>query len=99
LCRKVGRIYPPRKSLSETLLYLKFPEFSQDKVVIWQAHKDEKPGKEDSSYDMIIGMILLCNIGFTVDTVNKCLRWDQQIMSMIYNMLGELSIIKEAEES
>jgi hypothetical protein len=53
-----------------SLLDFKFAELNQDKLVTGQAHVDDKTSKEDSSYDMIICMDLLCNIGLTVIIIN-----------------------------
>jgi hypothetical protein len=54
--------------------------------------------------------LILCYIGFMVDTVIKCINWDgneihlkekeltsdKEIMNRLYNMAGESSIIKKA---
>jgi hypothetical protein len=90
---------------------IKFPELGQDKVVTRQAHVDDKTNKKEASYDVIIWMDLLCFIGLTVDTDNKYLCWDghelphkekalifyQELLTILYHMSVEPSIIKEAE--
>jgi hypothetical protein len=58
----------------EYLFDLKLPELSQDNVATWQVHVDDKTSKDDSSYDIIIGTELLCNICLALVTDNKSLR-------------------------
>jgi hypothetical protein len=59
----------------ESLLDLKFPEISTSKVVMWQAHVDDKISSKEAVYDMIMGMDLMTYIGITVDCEQRCIRW------------------------
>jgi hypothetical protein len=56
-------------------LDFKFPEISTSKVVIWQAHVDDKISIKEVAYEMILGMDLMISIGITVDCEQRCIRW------------------------
>ena len=39
-------------------------------------HVDNKTTRDKSLYDMIIGLNLMIEIGITVDTTDKLIRWE-----------------------
>ena len=67
-----GNFITKRKALID----FKFPELSTHKTVTWICHVDEKTSTQTASYDMIIGMDLMIELGITVDTASKTIRWN-----------------------
>jgi hypothetical protein len=96
----------------ESLLGFKFPEISTSKVVIWQAHVDDKTSSKEAAYDMIMGMDLMTSIGITVDCEQRCIRWggteiplktratlnNDQILHMLYHAADEPDILQGEEK-
>jgi hypothetical protein len=96
----------------ESLLDFKFPEISTSKVVIWQAHVDDKTSSKEAAYDMIMVVDLMASIGITVDCEKRCIRWggteiplktratlnNDEILHMLYNAANEPYVLQEAEK-
>ena len=94
------------------LLEFKFPELSNNKTVTWICHVDDTTKSGDASYDMIIGMDLMTEIGITVDTNNKVIRWESSEIPLkqrgqlndtfsinaLYQQTQDTAAVKEAEE-
>jgi hypothetical protein len=59
-----------------------FPELAPNKNITWIMHVDNKTSKETALYDMIIGMNLMTEIGTTVDTFDKVIRWEGNILPL-----------------
>lgn len=95
----------------KALLDFKFPELSTSKNINWICHVDDKTKQSESSYDMIIGMDLMTEIGIYVDTAKKVVSWEngeiplkqrsdlnsKMILYTLYHMAQEVSVLKEAE--
>ena len=60
----------------QSLIDFKFPELNQNKTITWAVHVDEKTSSKEASYDMIIGMDLMCEIGLQIDCQDKSIKWD-----------------------
>jgi hypothetical protein len=59
----------------ESLLDFKFPELSTSKVMMREAHIDDKTSSKEAAYDMIMGMDLMTSIGIAVNCDQICIRW------------------------
>ena len=68
-----GQFSTNRKALVE----FKFPELSNDKKVTWVCHVDDKTDPKTASYDIIIGMDLMTDVGIYIDTKDKVIRWEE----------------------
>jgi hypothetical protein len=96
----------------ESLLDFKFPEISTRKVVIWQAHDDDKTSSKEVVYCMIMGVDIMTSIVITVSCEQRCIRWggteiplktktalnDNEILHMLYHAANEPDILQEAEK-
>jgi hypothetical protein len=72
----------------ESLLDFKFPELSTSKVVIWQAHVDDKTSSKETAYDTSMGMDLMTSIGITVDCDKRCIRWGGTEIPALYRVFN-----------
>jgi hypothetical protein len=66
----------------QALLDFSFPELAPNKKITWIMHVDDKTSREKALYDMIIGMNLMTEIGITVDTIDKVIRWEGNIVPL-----------------
>ena len=66
----------------QALLDFTFPELAPNKKITWIMHVDDKTSKKTALYDMIIGMNLMTEIGITVDTIDKVIRWEGNIVPL-----------------
>jgi hypothetical protein len=65
--KTLGGNYYFTTSNYESLLNFKFPEIITSKVVMRQAHVDDKTLSKEAAYHMIMGVDLMTCIGTTVD--------------------------------
>jgi hypothetical protein len=96
----------------ESLLDFKFPELSTSKVVMWQAHVDDKTSSKEAAYAIIMRMDLMTSIGITVDCEQRCIRWrgteiplktratlnNDEVLHILYHAANEPDILQEAEK-
>jgi hypothetical protein len=95
----------------KVLIDMKFPELNPHKKVSWICHMDETTDPDTALYDIIIGMDMLCELGLTVDTETKTVRWegnetplcnrgalqDVKTLNAVYNLAQDASVIQQAE--
>ncbi len=58
------------------LVDFKFPEFSNSKTVTYVVHVDERTPRSTATYDMIIGMDLITDLGINIQTSQKSVEWE-----------------------
>jgi transposase InsO family protein len=92
-------------------LHFKLPELDYNKAITWSAHVDATNGSSKSSYDMILGLDLLTEIGLYVNTSDKTINWgtssvplkergtltNKDELHAIYHMSKEPPSLMEAE--
>jgi len=92
-------------------LDFKFPELN-NKTVTWTCHVDDTHKPHEASYDMIIGMDLMVDIGIFVNTATRTVDWgdhstplkprgclaDSEYMEAIYQLTQEPPVLQQAEE-
>jgi transposase InsO family protein len=102
-----GKFFTKRQALID----FKFPELDNTKKVTWSCHIDESTTKANASYDMIIGMDLMTNIGIFVNTSSKTIDWheasiplkqrgqlqESHFLEAIYHQAMEPEVLKAAE--
>ena len=71
--KTLGGVFTTR---SESLIDFKLPELHQNKTVTWTVHVDDKTKRTESSFDMIIGMDLMCQLGINIDCQEKTITWE-----------------------
>jgi hypothetical protein len=95
----------------KALIEFKFPELSNDKKVTWICHVDDKTDHKTASYDIIIGMDLMTDVGIYIDTKDKVIRWegsetplknrstlsDPTVRNQLYHMATAPDILQDAE--
>ncbi len=103
-----GQFSTNRKALVD----FKFPELSTDKKVTWIAHVDDKTNHEHASYDMIIGMDLMTELGIYVNTAERTIKWHEMAIPLkqrgdltckltretLYHLAYQTEVLTEAEE-
>ena len=96
----------------QALLDFSFPELAPNKMITWIMHVDDKTPKEKALYDMIIGMNLMTEIGITVDTIDKVIRWEgsniplktkdvlqtKEQCNALYELFTATPVLQDAEE-
>ena len=90
----------------------RFPELDDKKIITWVCHVDDTHTREDLSYDMIIGMDLMTELGICVDTKDKVVVWNDHttplrergaisdhaaIMEAVHHMAMEPPLPQQAE--
>ncbi len=94
------------------LVDFKFPEFSNSKTVTYVVHVDERTPRSTATYDMIIGMDLITELGINIQTSDKSVEWegisiplkerhllnDETQLNTIYKEAPVPPAIKEAEQ-
>ena len=97
---------------STARISFKFPELDTSKVVTWACHVDDKTSKEKASYDMIIGMDLMVDIGIFVNTATRTIDWhdasvplrkrgmlrEAYFLQTCYQQSIQPEVLKEAED-
>jgi hypothetical protein len=59
-----------------------FPELSDKKYVTWIVHVDHHTNPTKSLYDMIIGMDCMCSLGIYINTEEKVINWEGNLIPL-----------------
>lgn len=95
----------------KALIDFKFPELNT-KTVTWTCHVDDQHSPKEVSYDMIIGMDLMVELGIFVNTATLTIDWgehsaplkpcgclaDSEYMEALYHLTQEPPVLQQAEE-
>ena len=81
-----------RKALVEFTM----PEFSDKRQITSLVHVDERTSSDKSSYDMIIGMDLMTELGLVIDMAEKVVKWGE--LEVELKPLGTLSTANNLEQ-
>jgi hypothetical protein len=87
------------------------PELDNTKTITWPCHVDDKTKPMEASYDMILGMDLMVEIGIVVNTATRTIDWNDTSVPLCtrgqlqesyylessYHQAMEPEVLKEAE--
>ena len=102
-----GKFITKRKAT----LDFKFPELN-NKTVTWKCHVDDTHKPHEASYDMIIGLDLMVELGIFVNTATLTVDWEDHSaplkprgylsesdnMEALYHLYQEPPVLQQAEE-
>ena len=97
-----GKFFTKYQSLIEFML----PDFSDKKKITHMVHVDGRTKQENTSFDMIIGMDLMTELGLVIDLENKSIRWKELEIELKFrgslcntNLIQEMYAIDTAPDS
>ena len=78
------------------LIEFTLPEFSDKKKITHMVHVDGRTKQEHASFDMIIGMDLMTELGLVIDLDNKSIRWKElKIELKPRGLLSNANVVQE----
>ena len=88
----------------------KFPELDTNTTITWTCHIDDSHSSKQVQYDMILGMDLMVELGIFINTRDKVIEWEDNVVPLkargqlnqvgieaLYHMSVEAPILQQAE--